>query len=515
MIDASNLEMRRKGQSLVEFALSLPVLLLILVGVLDFGRIMFTYAQASNNLRNALRYGVIVGYQADEIPNYQNCAEMRAIASQVWFANPASNQVTINYIQPTGTTSCTGSTAPSDLNLDNGDILQVRLQTTVDLITPFLAGPLAIDLQGQRTIVRSIELPRLGVSGGEGAGPSTPSETCADIIDGNDPTVDSDGDGLPDLWECTYFGSLDQGPDDNPDGDLCNNLCEYTLGSNPNDPTSPNSIPGTPQQLEDEGANACSVLKTMRYVGLTWPQLAADPPVTGYRLYATPANGPRIQIGDIPAPANAGDPVLCGYSQAGNVGGVLGCFNAIEDASGMTPSQFWLLYGSRTINYSIRAYSPIGQSQYSNLAAYDCVFRVTDIALRPEGEGLLCETAPDKQAAYTGLQWTAHPDAVRYIIYASKIEYDPQTEPDPPPEVGLIEAIPGLTTMVCGYSVDDVINVGGTNYQGCFNVRKQAWNSATDYTSFMVVPVNALGVIGPYQEAIPPYALINPPVCKN
>jgi hypothetical protein len=47
------------------------------------------------------------------------------------------------------------------------------------------------------------------------------------------PPVDTDGDGLPDAWEMQYFGNLNQGANDNPDGDALNNLQEYLQGRNP------------------------------------------------------------------------------------------------------------------------------------------------------------------------------------------------------------------------------------------------------------------------------------------
>ncbi|WP_341404263.1 LamG-like jellyroll fold domain-containing protein [Luteolibacter soli] len=47
-------------------------------------------------------------------------------------------------------------------------------------------------------------------------------------------TADTDGDGLADSWEMTYFSSLAQGATDDPDGDYCNNLLEYQRGTNPN-----------------------------------------------------------------------------------------------------------------------------------------------------------------------------------------------------------------------------------------------------------------------------------------
>jgi autotransporter-associated beta strand protein len=45
---------------------------------------------------------------------------------------------------------------------------------------------------------------------------------------------DLDEDGLPDSWEIARFGSLGQGPDDNPDGDNSTNLAEFRLGLDPN-----------------------------------------------------------------------------------------------------------------------------------------------------------------------------------------------------------------------------------------------------------------------------------------
>ena len=48
---------RARGQSLVELALTLPVLLLFLVGVLDLGRVYFSYMTLVNASREGARYG--------------------------------------------------------------------------------------------------------------------------------------------------------------------------------------------------------------------------------------------------------------------------------------------------------------------------------------------------------------------------------------------------------------------------------------------------------------------------
>jgi hypothetical protein len=45
--------------------------------------------------------------------------------------------------------------------------------------------------------------------------------------------ADSDSDGLPDAWELQYFGNLNQGPNDDPDGDGITNIQEFYEGRNP------------------------------------------------------------------------------------------------------------------------------------------------------------------------------------------------------------------------------------------------------------------------------------------
>lgn len=55
----------RRGQSLVEFALLLPVLLVILFGLLDFGRAVFAYNAVSEAARNGSRVAIVNQTLAD------------------------------------------------------------------------------------------------------------------------------------------------------------------------------------------------------------------------------------------------------------------------------------------------------------------------------------------------------------------------------------------------------------------------------------------------------------------
>jgi Flp pilus assembly protein TadG len=50
---------RERGQSLVEVALVLPILVLILLGVFDFGRAVFAFNTVENAAREAIRVAIV------------------------------------------------------------------------------------------------------------------------------------------------------------------------------------------------------------------------------------------------------------------------------------------------------------------------------------------------------------------------------------------------------------------------------------------------------------------------
>jgi Flp pilus assembly protein TadG len=56
-----------KGQSMVEFALVLPVMVLIVAGIFDLGRAFFAYITITNAAREGARYGALNQDHADGI----------------------------------------------------------------------------------------------------------------------------------------------------------------------------------------------------------------------------------------------------------------------------------------------------------------------------------------------------------------------------------------------------------------------------------------------------------------
>ncbi len=56
-----------RGQTMVEFALVFPVFLLLLFGVLDFGRVVYAYNTISNAAREGARAAVILDNTPDQV----------------------------------------------------------------------------------------------------------------------------------------------------------------------------------------------------------------------------------------------------------------------------------------------------------------------------------------------------------------------------------------------------------------------------------------------------------------
>lgn len=76
---------RKKAQSMVEFALVLPVLLLLLLGIIEVGRLIFFYASVFGATREAARYGTAAGENPAGTPYYLDTAGMRAAAVRIGF----------------------------------------------------------------------------------------------------------------------------------------------------------------------------------------------------------------------------------------------------------------------------------------------------------------------------------------------------------------------------------------------------------------------------------------------
>ena len=82
---------KNKAQAMVEFAIALPLLVLLLYGLLEAGRLLFLYSTVVTASRQAVRYGSATGENASGTPRFGDCDGIRAAAQG--FLNFVTNGV--------------------------------------------------------------------------------------------------------------------------------------------------------------------------------------------------------------------------------------------------------------------------------------------------------------------------------------------------------------------------------------------------------------------------------------
>jgi hypothetical protein len=146
---------QNRGQSLVEFALILPAFLMLIMGIIEFGRLMVTYAGVASASREAARYGATVGVNAFGIEHYADCAGIRAEAKRVAVIAPITDaDITIQYDNPS-TGFFEASCPPTQFEL--GDRIVVSVSITFDPIVPLMdLGSIPMTSETRRTVLRDV-----------------------------------------------------------------------------------------------------------------------------------------------------------------------------------------------------------------------------------------------------------------------------------------------------------------------------------------------------------------------
>jgi Flp pilus assembly protein TadG len=135
-----------RGQALVEFALVLPIFAILLFGIIDFGRYVFTANSLNNGAREAARFTSVAVFPAECSGLTRTACATTIAQSHAWGVPGSSVSVTV---------TCEGydnagnleSPAPSVNGCTTGDLLRVRTQTNFTLVTPLIA-----QLLGSQTI---------------------------------------------------------------------------------------------------------------------------------------------------------------------------------------------------------------------------------------------------------------------------------------------------------------------------------------------------------------------------
>lgn len=129
---------RSVGQSLVEFALVLPVFVMLLFGIIDFGRWVYTANAINNGTREGARSGSVSIRPAPLCDTLSREACVKAVVRDRTWGVPASlltTTVTCERVAPNDSSPNAIPVAQCRTN----DLLRVQTQATFTLVTPLIA----------------------------------------------------------------------------------------------------------------------------------------------------------------------------------------------------------------------------------------------------------------------------------------------------------------------------------------------------------------------------------------
>jgi hypothetical protein len=153
------------AQTMVEFALVFPLILLITYGIIECGRMVFIYAAVTGAAREGARYGAATG---GTIPQFAECDDIReAVQSKVFlitFPNP-ENDIQISYDSGPGTAKISDCPPPLDIfnhyPISLGDRIIVTATVSYSPVIPLPGIPkegFNITKQNARTILENIPI---------------------------------------------------------------------------------------------------------------------------------------------------------------------------------------------------------------------------------------------------------------------------------------------------------------------------------------------------------------------
>ncbi len=151
---------RAKGQALVEFAIVLPVIVFIVLGILDVGRAVYSYNTLAESARQAARMAIV--------DQHTDAVQAVGIASGATLGLAAAN-VDVCFKKATSTqTGCSSSTDNCSLaDRTIGCLAIVRAHLSYQPMTPVLA-----------VLMSSISLSSTSVAPIEYVCPTTTQTTC-------------------------------------------------------------------------------------------------------------------------------------------------------------------------------------------------------------------------------------------------------------------------------------------------------------------------------------------------
>ncbi len=189
---------KKRGQGLVEFALILPLFLLLMTGIVEFSYAFIVYTGMFNAAREGTRYGMV---NALDWANIKRAAEQKLL-----LVDPSGVDVNVAYDR--GPDSDPGDVFTDTSRVQIGDRVRVEVKYDLPALTPLVqafASTFHIESRAARTIVSRGRLAALREGTGPGA-PDTDRDGIYDTLDNcpdvpNPDQADTDGDGIGDACD--------------------------------------------------------------------------------------------------------------------------------------------------------------------------------------------------------------------------------------------------------------------------------------------------------------------------
>jgi len=155
---------KENAQTMVEFALVFPLILLLTYGIIEFGRMVFIYASVTSSARSGARYGAASG-TINGTRYYKDCSGIRdATRSTAFLITISDANITISYDNGPSPTKTWNTCPPVGGNgLDPillGDRIVVQVHANYE---PIIGGFLGvhgfpITARNARTILLNVEV---------------------------------------------------------------------------------------------------------------------------------------------------------------------------------------------------------------------------------------------------------------------------------------------------------------------------------------------------------------------
>ncbi|MFL5755050.1 MAG: TadE/TadG family type IV pilus assembly protein [Chloroflexota bacterium] len=162
--------MRDRGQALVEFGLVVPVFLFILLGIVDFGRVVWANDSLANAAREGARYAIVHGgsdstacpvgpvttNRATTVPAasascpYPSPSKQSIKNAVIAAAMAGGRSVNVTVCYGSG---CSGDTDAAGAYNTRGTPITVAVTSTVDLVVPSVLGMSSFGIAGSSTMV--------------------------------------------------------------------------------------------------------------------------------------------------------------------------------------------------------------------------------------------------------------------------------------------------------------------------------------------------------------------------